>query len=56
MNKIERQHAKEQDMIQRRSNFDPVEENFTDEQVQLEASRCLNCKNPKWKNLYCLLF
>ena len=47
MNKIERQHAKEQDNIQRRSNFDPVEENFTQEQAQLEASRCLNCKNPK---------
>ena len=47
MNKIERQHAKEQDKIQRRSNFDPVEENFTPEQAQLEASRCLNCKNPK---------
>ena len=47
MNKIERQHAIEQDMIQRRSNFDPVEENFTPEQAQLEASRCLNCKNPK---------
>ncbi len=47
MNKVERQHAIEQDMIQRRSNFDPVEENFTPEQAQLEASRCLNCKNPK---------
>ncbi len=47
MNKIERQHAAEQDMVQRRSNFDPVEENFTPEQAQLEASRCLNCKNPK---------
>lgn len=47
MNKVERQHAIEQDKIQRRSNFDPVEENFTPEQAQLEASRCLNCKNPK---------
>ncbi len=47
MNKVERQHAIEQDKIQRRSNFDPVEENFTPEQAQLEASRCMNCKNPK---------
>lgn len=47
MNKVERQHAIEQDKVQRRSNFDPVEENFTPEQAQLEASRCMNCKNPK---------
>ena len=43
----ERQKPVEQDMILRRSNFDPVEENFTDEQAKLEASRCLNCKNPQ---------
>ncbi|MBE7706524.1 MAG: NADPH-dependent glutamate synthase [Cyanobacteria bacterium SIG30] len=43
---IERQRPIEQDMVKRRSNFDPVEENFTDEQAKLEASRCLNCKNP----------
>lgn len=46
MDKIERQKPFEQDAVQRRSNFDPVEENFTDEQAALEASRCLNCKNP----------
>ena len=46
---IERQKPVEQDMVKRRSNFDPVEENFTDEQAQLEASRCLNCKNPMCK-------
>ena len=44
---MERQHPKEQDMIQRRSNFDAVEENFTPEQAQIEASRCLDCKNPR---------
>ena len=47
MNKIERQHVKEQDKIQRRHNFDPVESNLTPEQVKLEASRCLHCKNPR---------
>ena len=44
---IERQHVKEQDKIQRRHNFEPVESNLTDEQVRLEASRCLHCKNPR---------
>ena len=47
MEKVQRQHAKEQDKIQRRSNFDAVEENFTAEQVKLEASRCLTCKNAR---------
>ncbi len=44
---IERQHVKEQDKIARRSNFEPVESNLTPEQVKLEASRCLHCKNPR---------
>jgi glutamate synthase (NADPH/NADH) small chain len=44
---MERQHPKEQDKLKRRSNFDAVEENFTDEQALTEASRCLNCKNPR---------
>lgn len=44
---MERQHPKEQDKIQRRSNFYAVEENFTPEQALAEASRCLNCKNPR---------
>ena len=44
---IERQKVKEQDKIQRRTNFDAVESNLTEEQVKLEASRCLNCKNPR---------
>ena len=42
-----RQHPVEQDKIQRRTNFDAVEENLTLEQVKAEASRCLNCKNPR---------
>ncbi|MBR1460501.1 NADPH-dependent glutamate synthase [bacterium] len=44
---IERQRVAEQGKIQRRSNFEAVESNFTQEQVKLEASRCLNCKNPR---------
>ena len=44
---IERQRVIEQDKMQRRHNFDPVESNLTEEQVKLEASRCLNCKNPR---------
>lgn len=43
----ERQKVKEQDKIARRSNFDAVESNLTPEQVKLEASRCLHCKNPR---------
>lgn len=44
---VERQRVQEQDKVQRRSNFEPVESNLTQEQVKLEASRCLHCKNPK---------
>lgn len=44
---LDRQRVEEQDKIQRRSNFEPVESNLTAEQVKLEASRCLNCKNPR---------
>ena len=44
---VERQRVEEQDKIERRSNFEPVESNLTPEQVKLEASRCLNCKNPR---------
>jgi glutamate synthase (NADPH/NADH) small chain len=42
-----RQKPIEQDKMLRRSNFEPVESNFTKEQALLEASRCLNCKNPR---------
>ena len=44
---MDRQRPHEQDKIERRSNFLPVEENLTKEQVKAEASRCLNCKNPR---------
>lgn len=44
---VERQHVKEQDKIERRSNFEAVESNLTPGQVKLEASRCLHCKNPR---------
>ena len=44
---IERQKVEEQDKIQRRSNFEAVESNLSPEQVKLEASRCLHCKNPR---------
>lgn len=44
---IERQRVKEQDKFERRKNFDAVESNLTPEQAKLEASRCLNCKNPR---------
>ncbi|MBP3821447.1 NADPH-dependent glutamate synthase [bacterium] len=44
---VERQRVQEQDKIERRSNFEPVESNLTPEQVKLEASRCLNCKSPR---------
>ena len=47
MEKVERQHPVEQDPQIRRTNFDAVESNFTDEQASLEASRCLHCKNAK---------
>lgn len=47
MNKAQRQKAKEQDKIQRRSNFEAVEHNLTPEQAKAEASRCLNCKNAR---------
>jgi len=42
-----RQRPVEQDHIERRKNFNAVEENLTPEQAKLEASRCLNCKNPQ---------
>ncbi len=44
---IERQRVKEQDRFERRTNFEAVESNFTPQQAQLEASRCLHCKNPR---------
>jgi len=45
--KIERQLAYTLDPDYRNKNFQEVENNFSDEQALLEASRCINCKNPK---------
>ena len=42
-----RQRPQEQDKMERRHNFLPVEENLTPEQVKAEAARCLTCKNPQ---------
>ena len=42
-----RQRPVEQSPEIRKTNFEPVENNFTAEQALLEASRCLNCKNPQ---------
>ncbi len=47
MEKIERQKSPTQDAKKRITNFEEVENNFSDEQALKEASRCLNCKNPK---------
>lgn len=44
---VERQRVKEQDKKERRKNFEAVESNLSAEQVKLEASRCLHCKNPR---------
>lgn len=44
---MERQRPIEQDKLLRRKNFEAVEENFTSQQALNEASRCLNCKNPR---------
>lgn len=45
--KIERQKPYTLEPDYRNKNFEEVENNFSDEQAKLEASRCINCKNPK---------
>lgn len=47
MDKQLRQKPHEQDPMQRRTNFDAVEDNLTSDQAKIEASRCLNCKNAR---------
>ena len=47
MEKVSRQKAQEQDKLERRKNFEAVENNFTEEQVKKEASRCMSCKNAR---------
>ncbi|MDR2126095.1 MAG: NADPH-dependent glutamate synthase [Prevotellaceae bacterium] len=49
-NKIPRVHAREQDPKIRITNFDEVCYGYTAEEAILEASRCLNCKNPRCVN------
>jgi len=46
-NKKNRQIPHSLDPDYRNKNFEEVETNFTDEQAQVEAKRCLECKNPK---------
>lgn len=44
---MERQRPSEADSNIRNKNFEEVQHTLTDEQVKKEASRCLNCKNPR---------
>ena len=44
---MDRQKLHEQDASIRLTNFEAVEENLTAEQVKIEASRCLHCKNAR---------
>ena len=46
-NKIPRVSVREQDPAVRATNFEEVCYGYNAEEVQLEASRCLNCKNPR---------
>ena len=45
-NRFIRTKMKEQDPKERRYNFDEVPFGYTEEEAVLEASRCLQCKNP----------
>jgi glutamate synthase (NADPH/NADH) small chain len=45
--KLPRQKPKALDPDYRVKNFEEVENNFTKEQAQLEAQRCIQCKKPK---------
>ena len=46
-NKIPRVKVREQDARQRATNFDEVCYGYNAEEALIEASRCLNCKNPR---------
>ncbi|MBR2351950.1 MAG: NADPH-dependent glutamate synthase [Alistipes sp.] len=46
-NKIPRVAVREQDPKLRATNFEEVCYGYNEEEAQLEASRCLNCKNPR---------
>jgi len=47
INKMKRIAIKEQEPEVRAVNFDEVCLGYTEEEAMMEASRCLNCKNPK---------
>ncbi|MFW5780217.1 MAG: dihydropyrimidine dehydrogenase, partial [Bacillota bacterium] len=49
MNKVERQHVREQDAELRAKNFDEVALGFDEKTMLVEASRCLNCKTAPCK-------
>ena len=46
-NRIPRVHVREQDPAVRAHNFDEVCYGYSREEALLEATRCLNCKNPR---------
>ena len=46
-NKIPRVPVREQDPKVRATNFDEVCYGYDEKEAVLEASRCLNCKNPR---------
>ena len=46
-NKIPRVPVREQDPKVRATNFEEVCYGYNQEEAQLEASRCLHCKNPR---------
>ena len=47
MDRMKRTPIKEQDPKVRATNFEEVCLGYTKEEAMQEASRCLNCKNPK---------
>ena len=46
-NRIPRVSVREQDPLERAHNFDEVCLGFNESEARLEASRCLNCRNPR---------
>ena len=45
--KLEKIKMRVQDEVERSCNFDEVALGYTLEEAKLEASRCLDCKNPR---------
>ena len=46
-NRIPRVPVREQDPLERAKNFEEVSHGYSSEEAYLEASRCLNCSNPR---------